>query len=157
MNLSKVQRWEEVKSTVKECFSGDVDLIEKYHVKAGASLDECVEDTYNVLKNFTNKDFEFYKIIDGEVVGFLGIEPEGNYLTTFCLKKEYRDKKYKEDLWDLIVGIFKGENFSCGLYSKNERAINYLLNKGCSIGIKSIYNEHPIVILNYLKKEESCH
>lgn len=156
MKLFKVQRWEEVKSIVQECFERDDDLVNKYHIKSGTSLEECVEDTFNVLKNFTNFDFEFYKVVDKEICGFIGIEYSGGHLTTFCLKKEYRTKEYKEGLWNLIVELFKGESFNCGLYSKNERAINYLLDNGCSIGMRSLYNEHPIVILNYLKKEELC-
>lgn len=157
MILCRVQRWEEIKSIVEECFSGDIDLVEKYHIKSGTSLNECVEDTFMVLKNFTNPDFMFYKIIDTEVCGFIGIEPEGGHLTTFCLKNGYRSSENKERLWDLIVESFNGGNFNCGLYSKNERAINYLLSKGCKIGMRSIYNENPIVILNYIKKEVICH
>jgi hypothetical protein len=154
MRLSKAQNWSMIKSIIHECFSGDEGLVNKYHIKSGTSLKECVEDTCSVLKDFTNFDFEFYKVMDGEmVVGFIGVEPEIKFLTTFCLKKEYRSKEYKDGLWKLIVGFFNGENFNSGLYKKNERAIKYLVDNGCEIKSEGQYNDHPIVVLNYLKKE----
>lgn len=156
---SKVQNWSEVRSIICECFSGDNELVSKYHIKAGTSLEECVEDTFNVLKTGVNFDFEFYKVLNsaGVVCGFIGVEPGINFLTTFCLKKRYRLNEYKDALWNLIVEIFKGESFNSGLYKKNERAINYLIKNGCEIKSESRYNDHPIVIINYLKKEVICH
>lgn len=156
---SKVQNWEEVKSIIHECFSGDKELIEKYHIKAGTSLEECVEDTFNVLKTCVNFDFEFYKVMNksGIVCGFIGVEPAGCFLTTFCIKQRYRVSEYKDAFWNLIMKIFKGESFNSGLYKKNDRAINYLIKNGCEIKSESKYNDHPIVIINYLKKEVICH
>jgi hypothetical protein len=157
IKISKVQSWKEIKSIVLDCFRDDEDLLTIYHIKAGSSLSECVEDTYNVLKTGTNYDFTFYKLVNdaGVVCGFVGVEPESKHLTTFCLKKRYRVKEYKDSLWKIIVG-FLGEEFNCGLYAKNERAINFLTKNGCSINIKSTYNNNDIVILKHLKKEAIC-
>lgn len=157
IKIVRSQNWEDIKSVVLECFRDDHDLLNKYHIKAGSSLSECVEDTCSVLKNGTNFDFTFYKLINdaGIICGFLGVEPDSSHLTTFCLKKRYRVKEYKDSLWKIIVG-FLGEEFNCGLYAKNERAVNFLLKNGCSIGIKSTYNDNDIVILKHLKKEAIC-
>lgn len=148
MKLEKVQDRKEIKSIVEKCFDGDVELIEKFHIKSGTSLGECADDTCNVLENYTCFDFEFYKIIDKDVCGFIGIEPSISHLTTFCLIKESRTKENKEKLWELIRELLPGE-FNCGLYKKNERAIKYLLNNGCTVKSEGIYNEHSIQILNF--------
>lgn len=155
MKLVKAQNWEDVKDTVKICFSNDKKLINEFHIKAGSSLDACVDDTYTVLKQYTAFDFEFYKVVDGEVIGFVGIEPSIEHLTTFCLKNGFRTNENKDKLWQLINGLFEN-GFKCGLYLKNSRAINYLLKRGCTVKCESEYNGNPIVVLNY-KKEVTCH
>jgi hypothetical protein len=154
MKLVRVQNWNEVKKIIEDCFSGDEELLEKYHIKAGTSLEECVEDTYDVLKNGSNYDFEFYKVENDQLVGFVGMEPESKYLTTFCLKKEFRTEKNKDELWGLIVSVLN-EGFRCGLYQKNLRAINFLIKNGCEVVTRSEYDNKPVVILNY-KKEVVC-
>jgi hypothetical protein len=153
MKIERVQNWEEVKAIIQDCFSGDDDLINKYHIKAGSPLYDCVDDTFNVLRYYTNNDFEFYKVTEGETIGFIGIEPGLNYLTTFCLKMEHRTEKNKFELWCFIRDLLK--NFNCALYKKNQRAITYLIKCGCKVIERKNYNNEPIVILNY-KKEETC-
>ncbi len=157
IKIQRAQNWGEIKSTVLECFRDDEALLSKYHIKAGSSLMECVEDTCSVLKNGTNLDFTFYRLINdaGLICGFIGVEPDSKHLTTFCLKKRYRVKEYKESLWKIIVG-FLGEEFNCGLYEKNNPAINFLTRNGCVVHVKSKYNENDIVILKHLKKEAIC-
>ena len=155
MKIEKVQERKEIKSIVEKCFNGDNDLIEKFHIKAGTCLEDCIEDTCNVLENYTCWDFEFYKVIDKEVIGFIGIEPMISHLTTFCLIKERRTKENKEKLWELIGELLPG-GFNCGLYKKNERAIKYLITNGCTVKRESVYNNEPIIILNF-KKEVLCH
>ena len=150
MKLVQVQHWEDIKSIVKECFDNDEKLISEYHVLAGKGLEECVEDSYNVLKLYTAYDFEFYKIDDDGLIGFVGIEPSIRHLTTFCLKKQHRTKENKWKLWELITSKFE-KGFMCGLYKRNSRAINYLLDNGCLIFKESEINGHPIVVLNYKK------
>lgn len=149
--MIRVQKWEEVEEIIKDCFSGDEDLLNKYHIKAGHGLDECVSDTINVLKNYTSFDFEFYKMEEEEPVGFIGIEPSLKYLTTFCVKKEYRGKV---DLWKHILELM-GDEFKCALYGKNTRAINFLLRNGCRVVKEGLYDNETIIILNY-KKEDIC-
>jgi hypothetical protein len=153
MEAVRVQNWEEVKSIIQECFAGDVDLIGKYHIKSGTSFYECVDDTFNVLRYYTNDDFEFYKIVEEDTIGFFGIEPGLDYLTTFCLKVKHRTEKNKHEMWKLIVE--KMGEFNCALYAKNKRAITYLIKCGCKVKQRSNHNNEPIIILNF-KKEESC-
>jgi hypothetical protein len=160
--LTEIENRDEIKDIVYECFSGDSDLIERYHIKSGSSLRDCAEDTFRVLKDETTEDFRFYKVTDhkGVLCGFIGvdlIESDINNLTTFCLKPGYRSEENKEELWQLIMEIFRGGGFVCALYSKNERAINYLLKRGCNLFNADTHNGHPVDVLYYLKKEELCH
>jgi hypothetical protein len=158
IKIQRAQNWDEIKNIVLECFRDDEALLNKYHIKAGSSLSECVDDTCGVLKNGTNYDFTFYKLVNdaGMICGFIGVEPDSKHLTTFCLKKRYRVKEYRDSLWKIIVG-FLGEDFNCGLYAKNYPAINFLTKNGCIESIKSTYNNNDIVILKHIKKEEICH
>jgi hypothetical protein len=154
MKLVQVQHWEDIKSIVEECFSGDEDLLNKYHIKAGRGLDECVADTYNVLKMYTAFDFEFYKIDDDGLVGFIGVEPSIRHLTTFCLKKQCRTKENKWKLWEMINSFFE-KGFMCGIYKRNSRAIKFLTDNGCVIFKETEINGHPIVVIDF-KKEVIC-
>jgi hypothetical protein len=151
MKIEKVQDRKEIKSVVEKCFSGDDELINKYHIKAGTCLEDCVEDTCNVLENYTCWDFEFYKIIDKDVIGFIGFEPSISHLTTFCLIKEHRTEKNKKGMWTFINYLLP-EGFNSALYKKNERAIKYLTHNGCTVKSESVYNNEPIVILNFKKE-----
>lgn len=156
MRLYIVKNRDEIKSIVRECFSTDSELIDEFHIKAGTSSEECIDDTCNVLFNQTYGDFEFYKILKSDrLIGFIGIEPSAKYLTTFCLKKKDRNEGNKKELFQSIIKLL-GEEFSCALYAKNRRAIKYLIKQGMEISEGGIFNEHVFEKLTY-KKEVLCH
>lgn len=53
-------------------------------------------------------------------------------LVSFCLKPEHRNRTSTELFWKEIVKHM-GKRFMCYLYSKNTRAINFLLKGGMKV------------------------
>ncbi len=119
--------------TVKECFADDEELLNKHHIKAGKGLDICVKDTVEVLSNNTHH-LKFYSIfLKNTRIGFFGTEEDYGdfrFLTTFCIKPEYRNKENINEFWENIKKYFYLYNFYTSLYAKNKRAVNFCLKKG---------------------------
>lgn len=53
-------------------------------------------------------------------------------LISFCLKTKYRNCIYASKFWQEIK-YFLGNHFTCCLYNKNTRAIQYLLKNGMKV------------------------
>src|SRR6187399_1621958 len=62
------------KPIITQCFSTDEELLSTFHVKAPATLQECVDDTFDKITN--GKDFKFYSLRNekDELVGYFGAE-----------------------------------------------------------------------------------
>lgn len=119
--------------TIKECFADDDELLSKHHIKAGKGLDVCVKDTVDVLLHQTY-NLKFYGIyLKNKLIGFFGTEMDYGdfkFLTTFCIKTEYRNKEIINEFWGNIKKYFQFYNFYTSLYAKNKRAVNFCLKKG---------------------------
>lgn len=133
---------------VEACFAGDRELLERFHVCAPCSLKEAVADTVAVLKSGNvHPDFALYKLLIGtELVGFFGTELNNTFLTTFCLKKEYRRPDIIEGFWEVINEYLPG-TFRTALYAQNSRAVNFMLNNGGELVNEYNYNGKPVVLL----------
>lgn len=53
-------------------------------------------------------------------------------LISFCLKSEYRQRKYVARFWDEIR-YYVGNHFVCYLFNRNTRGMNFLLKGGMKI------------------------
>jgi hypothetical protein len=128
MNL-KYKKIDNIRDLVTLCYSEDEEMIETYHVIAGSSLHDCIEDTVNVLE----KDGEsFYQVeLNGDIVGYFGdtfkFVP---YLTTFFIRNKFRNKDVFSEFWNLIKKHFDNRIFFTGLYCKNTRAIKHIQKYG---------------------------
>lgn len=124
---------------INYCFCHDKDLLDKYHVKAPNTLWECVDDTVSKLNQA--KDFKFYVIRDEHrgIVGYIGKEVCGDdiFLTSFFIMPYFRTKERVEQFWK-IASTFIGDNFMCGIFDKNTRAMNFLKRKG-EVVLKDIH------------------
>lgn len=133
---------------VEECFAGDKELLEEFHICAPCSLKQAVTDTVNVLKSGSvHPDFTMYKLLIGtELVGFFGTELNNTFLTTFCLKKEYRRPDILEGFWEIINQYLPG-TFRTALYTRNSRAVKFMLNNGGEVKKRFLSNGKPAVLL----------
>jgi hypothetical protein len=113
---------------IKDCFTTDPELIEKWHLVAGNGLDACSKKTY---EDMLQAKVDFYCIKDNEnLIGYYGIENYDGikFLTGFFLKPSYRDKEHIKEFWNMIDNKMN-DTYMIGIYNKNERAKNFLLKK----------------------------
>ena len=113
------------KQVLLECFESDSELLEKWHIESGTSLDNCINRTYNDLQEC---NVSFYVLKDNDkIIGYFGIE-NNNFLTGFFLKLEYRTKDNILEFWNIVDSKFEG-NYMIGVYKKNEPAVEFLKKK----------------------------
>ena len=131
-----LQDKEDIKWCIGEVFESDNDLIEKYHIKAGEGLKACINHTAKRLLEC--KDLLFYELDDedGNFVGYFGLEPQDKFtvLSTFGILNEYRNKETSIAFWKTVLAMV-GE-LVCGLYTRNTRAINWILKSGAKQTMK---------------------
>lgn len=117
---------------ILKVYHSDVKLIEQYHIKAGAGLEDCVIDTVEKLMNA--KGLEFYSMWDGaSMVGYFAIEKGelGMELTSFGIMHNQRTKEVSIAFWDIVKNI-AGNDLICALYSRNKPAIEFIKKVDCN-------------------------
>lgn len=114
-------------------FSNDYDLIKKYHVIEG-TLVECVTDTYLKIREASEMyPMEWYKVlVKGRVVGYCIMCQTYSFLYSFGINMQYRNRMELEDFFSQVKKYF-GQGFTCGLWAKNTRAIDFLIKNGMQI------------------------
>jgi len=119
---------------IQSAFSGDEDLINCFHIVSTGELRDCVEDTYyrivQASEEYLLDWFEIRK--NGKVIGFTILSRPYSFLYSFGLNKEYRKREISEYWWQFVRGVL-GNKFSCVLWAKNSRAINFLVKNGMKI------------------------
>ncbi len=127
--MFKLELVENYKDLLKECFSTDKNLIEKWHIDSGKDIDACVEKTFNDLQDCKVNVYQITN--DDELVGYFGKEDceHGIFLTGFFLLPKFRTEEYKKEFWHCIALKFK-EPYFCGLYEKNVPANKFIKSSG---------------------------
>jgi hypothetical protein len=124
--------------TIKECYVGDDDLINKYHILAPTTIELATANTVQVLVNagMTNK-YTLYSVFwKGELMGYYGIEiavvAQGKVpmLTGFCIKKQFRSKEMKKKFFDIVREHFVEKRILTAIYDKNTRALSFISKNG---------------------------
>jgi hypothetical protein len=128
ITVKETSDWQRV---VEACFEGDTELLSRYHICAPCTAKEAAHNTYHVFKSGqVHPDFTLYKLQLGtEVIGFFGVEMEARFLTTFCIRREYRKPEILEAFWE-IINQYMADTFRTALYCRNQRAINFLKKNG---------------------------
>lgn len=127
VKVSKVSK-NEIKRLVEIAFNGDSDLVEKYHI-INKGFSEAVDSTVGrIIDTSRIYDYKFFKVLhEKKPVGFFVV---GNQvLYSFGINIKYRTKNILANWWELVKKEL-GSQFMSMLYSKNERAVNYLKNRG---------------------------
>lgn len=144
-------------STIKKAWESDISITEKWHIKSGAGIENCVNDTVEVLNTDVDKSFLLYSVIKDEVnIGFFGVENNiinQSFLTTFFIFPEFREAN-KVEFWKTINKTI-GSDFNTCIYEKNHRAIKWLKKNGATEEQKIKLPKGTGVILTF-KKEILC-
>jgi hypothetical protein len=115
-------------SLILECFKTDPELIEKWHIEAPASVENCAKRTTEDLKK---ANVSVYELIDtkNNTIGYFGKEILNNneYLSGFFIKPEYRNKETIKEFWNCVNLIMDNNQFFCGIYKKNTKAYSFLM------------------------------
>lgn len=123
---------DEIKRIIEITFSGDDKLFGKYHI-INDDIEASLVDTVSKVTGMVSQyGALFYKIVlENEVIGYINIAPQLNLLHSFGIKKEARCIKSKDYLVKLIDKLFENsKGVCCPLYSKNDRAIRFLVANG---------------------------
>lgn len=131
---------------IMSAFSEDADLVDKYHCVEG-TFEMCVTDTYLKIKQASSLyPMEWYNIHEGnEVIGYVVACKTYSFLYSFGINIGYRTHENMEKYFDKMSSLFDG-GFTCGLWAKNSRAIEYLMKNGMKINnqeqdiVQLIYN-----------------
>jgi hypothetical protein len=120
-------------------FSGDHDLLTKYHISPG-TLEHCAGHTLGLIdgvRDFYKEDMETYVVVlDKEIpIGYTVLiknETIPNEVYSFGINIEHRSK---ENLLSWLSEIKKklGEPYYIVLWSKNTRAIKFFERNGFSV------------------------
>jgi len=122
----------EIESLVRLSFTGDEDLIFKYHI-CETGLDDCVSDTVKRIKEMAKlQKLDYYKVVyDKKPIGFAVMCYKRLY--SFGISIYFRKSEVLKDYWQQIKGKL-GNEFLCSLNAKNERGIKFLKKNGMKVG-----------------------
>ena len=118
------------KDLIKIGFERDEQLFSKYHIKNG-SENECIEHTYNRIKNFKDKTHCFYEInYNNKAIGFCCFED--NLLYSFSINVDYRTKEVLKEWISDLDNLFMGKYpiYMVTFYKKNTRAKDFFIKNG---------------------------
>lgn len=140
--IAKTITYKELEGAIKIAFSDDPKIFEIYdpNVKV-SSVEEIAENIMSKVKD--HGSVQLKGVYDkNKLVGYY-IRGKG-MLISFGLCMEYRVRKFKNKLFDLIKQDFKG-TFVCFLWSVNIRAIVWLQKQGMQV----IQTDHQLTKLIY--------
>ena len=129
---------------IMSAFSEDADLVDKYHCVEG-TFEMCVTDTYIKVKQASSLyPMQWYNIYEGdEVIGYVVTCKTYNFLYSFGINIGYRTHENMATYFDKMSSLFDG-GFTCGLWAKNIRAIEYMMKNGMKIYSKDESQVHLI-------------
>ena len=123
--------------TLRYYFAMDKELIDEYHIEAPNTIDACVERTLEDISAL-----QHYVMFNEPGMFYFGVE-DGKHLTSFFIAPEQRTKEGIEHFWTNVEFIL-GNEFICGLYKKNIRAIEFIKRAG---GVSRLEVENGIYFL----------
>ncbi len=142
MTFEKIDSKNYLYEAILIAFLDDNLLLDKYHVHSG-TLVECVNDTYLKIMDADNMyPLEWYIIHDGlETIGYCVTSKTYSFLYSFGINVKHRTSENMVEWFENVKGLFVG-SFTCGLWAKNDRAIDYLVRNGMSVYDKTDLEIH---------------
>lgn len=122
-------------NNIYEYFKDDKDLLKYFDpLSAAADNRQASMEIYHKLLGYSKEyKCEFVRLEYGYI---FYAKPKWLWqkrkLVSFCVKPGFRTSWYISTFWDQIK-MSVGEHFTCCLFNKNERAINFLLKGGMKV------------------------
>lgn len=141
--ITKEVSYNQLEPAVRVAFENDNDMLRLYDKNVIVNnLEDVIIDVLHKLKEYPSvyPDTIFKSVVDkNKTVGYIVFKEET--LISFGLCMEYRKRKYLNDFFSLIRKELKG-HFCCTLWSRNIRAVKWLLGMGLKI-----YDTNPYVTI----------
>lgn len=102
-------------------YSTDLNFISTYHGNTGWSIEQCVNDTWNLIKNHELYLYDF---------GYFSIDRDNDIvprLEGFFIKPSHRNTENKQLLYREICSRMPGVFLSC-LNNQNIKGVKFLMN-----------------------------
>lgn len=135
--------YNQLEKAVRISFENDKDMFKLYDKSViVTNLEELIVDVMLKIKEYsiTYPDTEFKAVYEkNKVIGYIVFKEET--LISFALAIEYRQRKYLNEFFSLIKRELRG-HFCCTLWSRNVRAVKWLLGMGLRI-----YDTNPHVTI----------
>lgn len=126
--------YNQLQAAVRIAFENDKDMLRLYDKNIVVNnLEEVVVDVLRKVKEYPTiyPDTVFKSVVDkNKTVGYIVFKEET--LISFGLCMEYRKRKYLNEFFGLIRKELRG-HFCCTLWSRNIRAVKWLLGMGLKI------------------------
>lgn len=126
----------QIRRYVTIAFQDDQELIDKFH-KINGDLVKCVDSTVGFIQ-FHSKHYvlRYYAVFFNSIpIGFTVISIVSRLLYSFGLNINYRTKQ-NVSTWFNMTKQLLPNGMTCILWSKNSRAINFLIRNGLKISSK---------------------
>jgi len=140
----------ELGAAIRVAFAGDMDIFKYYDPTVFIeSLDDIVEDILRKEKSYEEVEGEmhYYGFYEkGKLIGYFFYKDK--LLISFGLNIQYRNRQYLRQFFSSIAKKI-GKNFICHLWSKNLRAIGFLVKMGMEIIDEFIYLDNLVTKLVY--------
>jgi hypothetical protein len=147
MIVEMIDNEEKLYKGIGIAFHQDYDLINQYHVVEKGTYEQCVDDTFNKIIEATEElPLEWYLLRSDnrEIIGYCVVSKAYNFLYSFGINKNHRTS-YNLTTWFFGITELLQNNFVCGLWAKNKRAIDFL----CRNGMEIFKKEENIIHLKY--------
>ena len=123
------------KQDLRDMYASDSVLMDSFHIRSGAGLDACTEDTWDIIKDCDKHlhDWGYFAIDRTDIV------PK---LCGFFIKRAYRNDEYKQLFYESLC-LAMPNTFLSTLHNKNTRGIKFLLKFG---KIVSVNDKHTFFV-----------
>jgi hypothetical protein len=138
---------DELEDAISISYLGDEDLFDKYHVDPFFTFEDCVESTFEMVKeNSKYKECYYYKVLfEDTEIGYVVTYKE--CLFSFGINIEYRRKSILIEWWSKVKEVLD-ETFLCMLYDNNTRAIDFLKKNGMIEIDNKILEDNIVILIN---------
>lgn len=121
-----------LKNAISVAFTGDAKIIQFYDPnKQVNSVDEIVDDIYEKVKGHDDGNLQLHGVYEkGETIGYFVFR--GKLLISFSVNVKYRTRSYLKAFFQVIRYCLTG-TFTCVLWSRNVRAIKWLVKMGMEV------------------------
>jgi hypothetical protein len=132
ISIKKISLYE-LPPMIRLSYENDNEIMERYHIRPNMELVECVESTFEMVKNSAKLcKLQYYKVMwNKQAIGFFITTYKRLY--SFGIGIKFRKKEILIEWWK-SVKLILGEEFICSLYKNNTRAIYFLKKQGMQIG-----------------------